>query len=295
MTALEELKGKEFDVLDHGKIVLIDAMGDDQAVVRCARLCYKSDEQPRSEREDANLIRYLIRNRHTTPVEACEIKLYVKLPIFVERQWCRHRTASWNEVSARYTKLPDEFYVPEPGVVCEQSDANRQGRGMAVGGDYATAFIDAVKAVYDMSFATYEAAADEANVARELARIVTTVGNYTEKIWKMDLHNLFHFLSLRMDSHAQWEIRQYANIIGNQIVAKLFPVCWQAFLDYRLNATTLTALDKGVIQRLGGTVHAKAPWTRDQFMEAVPGDWRGPTSREREECWTKLLELKLVA
>ena len=236
--ALDEILGQKFPVLDHGFVRVVDYMGNDDAIVQAARVSYGGGTK--TPQEDANLIRYLMRHRHTSPFEMCEIKLHVKLPIFVARQWIRHRTASVNEVSGRYSVLSEEYYVPEEENILPQSNTNKQGRE-----EGAKIMIpnSKVRELMDRggteAFELYNSFLD-IGVARELSRIVLPVSTYTEWYWKIDLHNLFHFLKLRMDSHAQWEIRQYAEEIF-KLVKLWVPVAAQAWLDYQHNSLTLSA------------------------------------------------------
>lgn len=236
--ALDEILGQKFPVLDHGFVRVVDYMGNDDAIVQAARVSYGGGTK--TPQEDANLIRYLMRHRHTSPLEMCIIKCHIKLPIFVARQWIRHRTASVNEVSGRYSVLPEEFYVPEKENILPQSEANKQGREenakTAPLSPEAQELID--RCCVD-AFDTYTTLL-QFGVARELARVVLPVSTYTEWYWKIDLHNLFHFLKLRMDSHAQWEIRQYAEEIF-KLVKLWVPVAAQAWLDYQYNSVTLSA------------------------------------------------------
>ena len=191
----------------------------------------------------------IVLSGNSTPFEACCVKLHVKLPIFVERQWVRHRAAGFNEVSARYSVLPEEFYIPEPDVICEQSGTNKQGRGDTAAETVASHFRDKVACDGHNAFITYHEAIEK-GLAREISRISLPLGTYTEKVWWCNLRMLLHFLGLRMDKHAQWEVRQYANIIGNEIVAKLFPDTFKAFEDYHLNALTLSAPEIAVLRLL---------------------------------------------
>lgn len=234
--ALDALLGQRFNVLDHGFIRVIDYMGDDSAVVQAARVSY--GEGTKTLREDRGLIRYLMRHRHSTPFEMCELKLHVKLPIFVARQWIRHRMANVNEASARYSVMAREFYLPAPEAVALQAADNKQGRGEAVAPHTAAAFIEVLTNVCVQARTDYDGAL-EAGIARELARAGLTLNTYTEWYWKIDLHNLLHFLALRMDAHAQLEIRAYADVIGG-IVAQWVPHSWEAFEDYRLHAVTFS-------------------------------------------------------
>lgn len=234
--ALDAILGQRFNVLDHGFIRVIDYMGDDSAVVQAARVSY--GEGTKTIREDRALIRYLMRHRHSTPFEMCELKLHVKLPIFVARQWIRHRMANVNEASARYSVMAREFYLPTPENVALQAADNKQGRGEAVDAHTAAAFIEVLTNISVQAREDYEGAL-EAGIARELARVGLTLNTYTEWYWKIDLHNLLHFLALRMDAHAQLEIRAYADVIGG-IVAQWAPHSWEAFEDYRLHAATFS-------------------------------------------------------
>src|SRR5690554_1289870 len=245
VAALEEILYSPLPVLDHGFVRVIDYMGDDAAAVQAARVSY--GRGTKRVQEDRGLIRYLLRHRHTTPFEMCEIKLHVKLPVFVARQWIRHRTANVNEYSARYSILDREFYIPAPDALNAQSVINNQGRGEVLEGEEAQRVLkyltdDAMRA-YDH----YEAMiSDEGQqgLARELARMNLPANIYTQWYWKVDLHNLLHFLRLRADSHAQYEIRVYADEIC-KIVADWVPFAYRAFEDYRLGGAQLsgTALD----------------------------------------------------
>ena len=216
---LEENLYKPFTVLDHGFVRIIDYMGDDNAVVQAARVSYGAGTK--RVREDRGLIRYLMRHRHTTPFEMCEIKFHVKLPIFVARQWVRHRTANINEYSARYSYLDKEFYVPQPENLATQSSTNRQGRGSVLEGAEASKVLQILRQDASRSHDHYVEMMNEdeagtvlnesqKGLARELARMNLTLNFYTQWYWKVNLHNLMHFLSLRADLHAQYEIRAYA-------------------------------------------------------------------------------------
>jgi thymidylate synthase (FAD) len=267
VAALEEILFAPLPVLDHGFVRVIDYMGDDGAVVQAARVSY--GKGTRRVSEDRGLIRYLMRHRHTTPFEMCEIKYHVKLPIFVARQWIRHRTANVNEYSARYSILDREFYVPAPEHLAAQSSVNRQGRGEVLGGDEAAEVLallrDDAARNYDHYIAMLNedeagATIDESRqgLARELARMNLTLGTYTQWYWKTDLHNLLHFLSLRADAHAQYEIRAYAEAMLETVRAWV-PACFDAFRDYRLGAATLSAQMLAVVRRmLAGEAVAQA-------------------------------------
>ncbi len=256
--ALEELMYQALPVLDHGFVRVIDYMGDDAAIVQAARVSY--GRGTRRVSEDAGLIRYLMRHRHSTPFEMCEIKYHVKLPIFVARQWIRHRTANVNEYSARYSILDREFYLPAPEHLAAQSSVNRQGRGNVLTGEEAVHVLDLLREDATRCYDHYAemlnedeagAARDASRqgLARELARMNLTLNTYTQWYWKIDLYNLFHFLSLRADAHAQYEIRVYAETMLRTVQAWV-PVAYQAFLDYRLGAVTLSAQMLTVVRRM---------------------------------------------
>jgi thymidylate synthase (FAD) len=253
--ALEALLFHAVPVLDHGFVRVIDYMGDDSAIVQAARVSY--GRGTRRVQEDAGLIRYLMRHRHTTPFEMCEIKFHVKLPIFVARQWIRHRTASVNEISARYSILDKEFYLPAPENLAAQAVINRQGRGDVLEGAEAAYVLDTLKSDAERTYASYAAMLNEGNnadpsrqgLARELARMNLTLNTYTQWYWKTNLHNLFHFLSLRADPHAQYEIRVYADEMMRMVDAWV-PVAAAAFRDYRLGAVTLSAQMVTAVKRM---------------------------------------------
>lgn len=291
---LETLRWKKFAVLDDGFVCLVDAMGDDAAVVQAARVSY--GEGTKKVSDDRGLIRYLMRHRHTTPFEMAEVKLLVRVPMDCWRQWIRHRTANVNEYSTRYSLAIDSAQATRPDQWRTQSANNRQGSGgfldAAVGADLTageTEFQAQARRLYSERI--------ERGVAREQARKDLPLATYTEAYWKVDLHNLLNFLSLRMDAHAQWEIRQYALTIGEQIVAPLFPEVWQAFLDYRVEALHLTRLDIGVVRRLAASLAAagRAQATDEDFLAVQDETWRGLNRcRERDECRAKLVRLGLL-
>ena len=223
-------------VLDHGLIRVIDYMGDDAAIVQAARVSY--GQGTKKVNDDKGLIRYLMRHWHSTPFEMCEIKLHVKLPVFVARQWIRHRTANVNEYSARYSILDREFYIPAPDKLAAQSSTNNQGRGAVLEGDEAARVLEVLKADSGRAYDHYEqmlSTDGQQGLARELARMNLPANIYTQWYWKVDLHNLFHFLRLRADPHAQYEIRVYADAICD-LVRAWVPAAYGAFEDYRLEA-----------------------------------------------------------
>ena len=235
---------KAHPVLDHGFVRVVDYMGDDSAICQAARVSYGRGTKAVSN--DAGLIRYLMRHWHSTPFEMCEIKLHVKLPVFVARQWIRHRTANVNEYSARYSILDREFYIPAEADLAAQSVVNNQGRGAALSGEEAARVLDWLRDDSDRAYDHYEAMISQdgqQGLARELARMNLPMNVYTQWYWKVDLHNLFHFLRLRADPHAQMEIRVYAESLC-EIVKDWVPAAYAAFEDYRLGGAQLSA--KGV-------------------------------------------------
>jgi len=266
--ALEALLYQPIAVLDHGFVRVIDYMGDDGAVVQAARVSY--GRGTRRVSEDRGLINYLMRHLHSTPFEMCEIKYHVKLPIFVARQWIRHRTANVNEYSARYSILDKEFYIPAPDQLAAQSTANRQGRGDVIEGDEAARVLDLLREDAERCYRDYawllnedEAGAPRdpgrRGLARELARMNLTLNTYTQWYWKVDLHNLMHFLALRADAHAQYEIRVYAEAMLDTVRAWV-PLTYEAFTDYRMGGAHLSAKMLAVVRRLvaGETVTVEA-------------------------------------
>jgi thymidylate synthase (FAD) len=275
--ALEDILYKPIPVLDHGFIRVIDYMGTDSAIVQAARVSY--GKGTKKVNEDAGLINYLLRHRHTTPFEMCEIKFHIKLPIFIARQWIRHRTANVNEYSGRYSIMDKEFYIPAPEQLAAQSKSNRQGRGDVLDGAQAARVLEILKADSINAYAHYEEMmnCDEAGnvfdenktgLARELARMNLPVNFYTQWYWKVDLHNLLHFLSLRADAHAQYEIRVYAEAMLNVLKAWL-PITYAAFMDYRVGGASISAKGLRVIKRMlaGETV-------AQETSGMSKGEWR---------------------
>jgi len=256
--ALEAMLAQAIPVLDHGFIRVVDYMGDDAAVVQSARVSY--GRGTKAANEDRGLIRYLMRHRHSTPFEMCEIKYHIKLPIFIARQWIRHRTANVNEYSARYSVLDREFYVPQPEQLAAQSSDNRQGRGAVLQGaeaervlrllrDDATQTYDHYLEMLNEDEAGEPLDAARSGLARELARMNLTLNTYTQWYWKTDLHNLLHFLSLRADGHAQYEIRVYAEAMLKTVQAWV-PHCYEAFADYRMGAVTMSSQMLSIVRRM---------------------------------------------
>jgi thymidylate synthase (FAD) len=256
--ALEEILYRPLPVLDQGFVRVVDYMGDDGAVVQAARVSY--GKGTRRVSEDRGLIRYLLRHRHTTPFEMCEIKYHVKLPIFVARQWIRHRTANVNEYSARYSILDREFYVPAPEHLATQSQANRQGRGEVLEGEEAARAFRLLREDAERAHDHYEELLNQradgtiidesrSGLARELARMNLSLNFYTQWYWKIDLHNLLHFLSLRADRQAQYEIRAYAEVML-ETVRRWLPLTCEAFEDYVRGGARLSAKGLEVVRRL---------------------------------------------
>lgn len=243
------------EVLDHGFVRVIDYMGDDAAICQAARVSY--GRGTRSVQNDEGLIRYLMRHWHSTPFEMCEVKFHVKLPVFVARQWIRHRMANVNEYSARYSILDREFYIPAPEQLAAQSTQNNQGRGDVLQGEEAQRVLDLLRDDAMRSYDHYEAMLSQdgqQGLARELARMNLPANIYTQWYWKTDLHNLLHFLRLRADAHAQYEIRVYADVMC-EIVADWVPAAFAAFREYRMDAVSLSAQGAAALKRrLAGEV-----------------------------------------
>ena len=256
--ALEEILYQATPVLDHGFVRVIDYMGDDGAIVQAARVSY--GRGTRKVSEDKGLIAYLMRHRHTTPFEMCEIKYHIKLPIFVARQWIRHRTANVNEYSARYSILDKEFYMPAADQLASQSNDNRQGRGNVLEGDEAARVLDLLRDDANRSYDHYAEMLNENpdgsqrdperdGLARELARMNLSLNYYTQWYWKTDLHNLLRFLSLRADSHAQYEIRVYADVML-ETLERWVPLAYAAFMEYEHGGVRLSATALEVVKRM---------------------------------------------
>jgi thymidylate synthase (FAD) len=289
-----QLRWQKFPVLDEGFVCLVDVMGDDQAVVQAARVSY--GEGTRKVSDDRGLIRYLMRHRHTTPFEMAELKLLVRVPMDCWRQWIRHRTANVNEYSTRYSLAIDAMQTTAPDAWRTQATQNRQGSGALLPAAEGQALSDAEAAFQRQARELYEQRI-AAGVAREQARKDLPLSTYTEAYWKVDLHNLLHFLALRMDEHAQWEIRAYATTIGQEIVRPLFPLVWEAFVDYRLEGLFLSRLDRALIVRLVERLAAdgRAQATEEDFLAVEDPSWAGLSrSRERDECREKLRQLNLL-
>ncbi len=255
---LEKILYEAIPILDHGFIRVVDYMGNDTSIVQAARVSYGKGTKKVST--DAGLIKYLMRHWHSTPFEMCEIKYHVKLPIFIARQWIRHRTANVNEYSARYSILDKEFYLPKTENLAAQSQSNRQGRGDVLQGDQAKKVLELLKNDAEQTYNNYEMMLNERydgsvinekeiGLARELARMNLTLNTYTQWYWKTDLLNLMNFLRLRADHHAQYEIRTYADAMLNTL-KKWVPITYEAFMDYRVGGTEVSAKGKIILQKL---------------------------------------------
>ena len=275
--AMEALLYQPIPVLDHGFIRVIDYMGDDAAVVQAARVSYGAGTK--KVREDAGLINYLMRHRHTSPFEMCELKLHAKMPIFVAREWVRHRVANLNEISGRYSILDNEFYLPAPEQLGTQSRSNRQGRGETITGPESVRVLEILREDAERSYSHYEEMLNEniagdtldparSGLARELARMNLSVNFYTQWYWKIDLHNLLHFLNLRTDARAQYEIRVYADAIL-EVVKQWVPLTYAAFMDYRMGAYELSAKSLAVVRRM-----LRGEQVVRESTGMSPGEWR---------------------
>ena len=276
---------KYLPVLDHGFVGLVDRMGNDNAIVQAARVSY--GDGTKSVNTDRGLIRYLMRHEHTTPFEMCEVKFHIKLPIFVMRQLVRHRTASMNEYSARYSVITDEFYIPQPEVLQKQSATNKQGRGGDLTAEEKQQILLDMSQLWKDNYAVYEQHINEFELARETARSVLPVGGYTECYWKANLKNFLHMAKLRMDSHAQWEIQEFARAMY-ALVKPLFPVACEAFEDYIVNAVKVTGPETPLLKRLID----KEKWdmlVEDFRTEEAVGKQFGLTARELKEFKDKWL------
>jgi len=273
---MDAILGESFPCLDHGFIRVVDYMGNDPAIVQAARVSYA--EGTKTLRHDRGLIRYLMRHRHTSPFEMCELKLHVKLPIFVARQWIRHRTASVNEISGRYSILKDEFYVPEADFLAKQASDNKQGRDVTLAPVEAELVQEILRDAARADSSTYHDLLEHQELARELARLALPVSTYSEWYWKIDLHNLLHFMSLRLHPHAQKEFQVYAQVIAD-ILKVWVPLTWEAFVDYRMEAHTFSrqemdALRKYVHMHGDPTEHLDGVSDREMhaFLDALGTD-----------------------
>ncbi len=290
--ALDQVLGQPFPVLDDGFVRVVDYMGGDESIVQAARVSY--GRGTKKVHEDRGLIRYLMRHHHTTPFEMCEIKLHVRVPMDCWRQWIRHRTANVNEYSTRYSVAIDSAQHTPPDQWRLQAQANRQGSKGNLPPDEGEKLSQREDELIRHAHQVYQNRLD-ASVAREQARKDLPLSTYTEAYWKIDLHNLLHFLDLRMEEHAQFEIRQYARTIGEKIVQPWCPITWEAFLDYRYHGTTYSRLESLILQALIQHDPEKARQLAEQF------GWLNYTSegklkrnRERQELEEKCLALGLT-
>lgn len=276
----EALLDKEFPCLNAGFVRLVDYMGGDESIVQAARVSY--GKGTKTVHEDRGLIRYLMRHMHTTPFEMVELKFHVKLPIFVARQWIRHRTANVNEYSGRYSVMKDEFYVPDEEAIRYQSKRNKQGRAGEVPPELRQKVLEILTHSHRQMYDEYSRLLED-NIARELARVNLPLSLYTEWYWKIDLHNLFHFLRLRMDDHAQYEIRVYAKAIG-EIVRQVVPVAWEAFEDYLLKAERFSRLEMNILSE-----RMNLDGITKEFLEM-----KGMKGREADEFLEKISRLQAI-
>jgi thymidylate synthase (FAD) len=287
---LDEILGHPFKVLDDGFIRVVDYMGSDNSIVQAARVSYGKGTKKVSE--DRGLIRYLMRHYHTTPFEMCELKLHVRVPMDCWRQWIRHRTANVNEYSTRYSEAIDASQMTPPTEWRLQSAVNKQGSGANLD-PTAGAELSAQEAEFQKFSRDVYSKRLQAGVAREQARKDLPLSTYTEAYWKIDLHNLFHFLRLRMDAHAQLEIRSYATVIGSEIVSRWCPIAWEAFVDYRLKSVSLSSLEVEIVRAvLSGDPRRAIPIAVDAGLLAQDGGV-SKQSRERSEIESKLKQLAL--
>ncbi len=284
-TSLDDIINQSFSVLNDGFVRVVDYMGTDASIVQAARVSY--GEGTKKINEDRGLIRYLMRHHHTTPFEMCEIKLHVRVPMDCWRQWIRHRTANVNEYSTRYSIAIDAAQETKSNEWRFQSSGNRQGSDGRLPVDTGTKLSQKEQEFHTLAREVYEERI-EVGVAREQARKDLPLSSYTEAYWKIDLHNLLNFLVLRMDSHAQYEIRQYANLIGHEIVSKWVPIAWEAFLEYRLNSLSLSNAEVGFLALIYSKKQEDlfAQMKEKGWLKRQDKVWKG--SREADEFAVKL-------
>jgi thymidylate synthase (FAD) len=268
VSAAEKILDKEFAVLNKGFVRLVDYMGGDKRIVQAARVSY--GKGTKTKRQDRGLINYLMRNEHTSPFEQVILTFHCKMPIFVARQWVRHRTARLNEISGRYSVVENEFYVPDIEQIRYQSEKNKQGRnqGEEVPPEIQQKVLDIIKKGHTQAYDQYNEMLEE-NIARELARINLPLSLYTQWYWQIDLHNLFHFLKLRMDPHAQWEIRQYAEVMA-EMTAKVAPMAYDAFETHLLNSVKFSGIEMKALARvLKGEKYSLDPAAEADFKRKL--------------------------
>ena len=287
---LDEVLGVPFKVLDDGFVRVVDYMGSDESVVQAARVSY--GKGTRKVNEDRGLIRYLLRHSHTTPFEMCEIKLHLRVPMDCWRQWIRHRTANINEYSTRYSIAVDATQKTPPNEWRQQSKDNKQGSEGFADSALGAQLSQQEQELQDYARRVYNERVEK-GIAREQARKDLPLSTYTEAYWKIDLHNLLHFLVLRMDSHAQFEIRSYANVIGHEIVRRWCPIVWEAFIDYKMRGSTLTRLEIDVIRAIQSGNPEQARELAVKFGLLPPPGQEIKRNREREDLEAKLILLNI--
>jgi thymidylate synthase (FAD) len=287
---LDAILGQSFRVLDDGFVRVVDYMGSDESIVQAARVSY--GQGTKAVHEDRGLIRYLMRHRHTTPFEMCELKLHVRVPMDCWRQWIRHRTASVNEYSTRYSIAIEAAQKTAPAEWRQQTVASRQGSAGVLDADQGRALSAREEELQQLSRAVYEERLAQ-GVAREQARKDLPLSTYTEAYWKVDLHNLFHFLALRMDEHAQLEIRAYADVIGREMVSRWCPVAWAAFVDYRRAGLVLSRIETEIVQAITAAAPERAVTIAEREGLLPRLDGQLGRSRERDELEAKLSLLNL--
>jgi thymidylate synthase (FAD) len=288
---LDSVLGKPFKVLDDGFVRVVDYMGSDASIVQAARVSYGAGTK--RVREDRALIRYLLRHSHTTPFEMCDIKFHVRVPMDIWRQWIRHRTASVNEYSTRYSVAIDSAQQTSADEWRLQSSGNRQGSEGRLDPETGTILTSREADLHRLTREVYDQRL-ELGVAREQARKDLPLSTYTEAYWKTNLHNLLHFLALRMDSHAQWEIREFARTIGEEIVAKWCPVAWEAFVDYRMNTVQFSEAELAIITALvAGDSSGAVAAAREFGLVTTAKDGSDRVGREARELEPKLTRLGL--
>ena len=280
----EKWLGKEIKCLDYGFVRLVDYLGGDDSVVQSARVSY--GRGTKKKEQDRGLIRYLMRHNHTTPFEMVEFKFHAKMPIFVARQWVRHRTANINEYSSRYSQMINEFYCPDKNQLRSQSNTNMQGRGKILDKSKQQIIYQIIRIVPEKTYSAYEELLEN-GLSRELSRTVLPVSNYTQWYWKIDLHNLFHFLKLRMDSHAQYEIQVFAKAMA-EIIKDAVPICWEAFKDYQLDSEKFSRYEKMILRAISQPIREK------EFLKII-STIKLDNQREIWEAREKLKNLKLYA
>lgn len=289
-TKLDKVLGKPFKVLDDGFVRVVDYMGTDTSIVQAARVSYGKGTKTKSS--DRGLIRYLIRHEHTSPFEMCELKLHVRVPMDCWRQWIRHRTANVNEYSTRYSVAIDSTYQTKPSEWRFQSIDNKQGSGGKISPEIGRDLSAREKEIHQLCHDEYNRRL-ELGVAREQARKDLPLSTYTEAYWKIDLQNLLRFLELRMDSKAQYEIRTYAETIGNEIVKRWCPLAWEAFMDYRMNSFSLSEQDQQLISAISAGKKKKAVKLAEEYGFISNKDGQLKKFFECHEVETKLMALGL--